>query len=242
MKKKVLAFDLFGDFAHFRKYYSTTSPLTFSIIPPVTLMGVLGAILGLSKEENQYLKILNTAGTEVGVQLLKPVKKIRMGINLINTKNDYWVPRHRSEGARTQIKYEFLKDVAYRIYVSIGDEDLFNRLVHYVSCHKCVYTVSLGLSELLAGFSFIDIRDFQWKENPVDFVEISTSVPINDILEGGIDISPGKSYLKENMPVKMKSTREVLQYSEILTESRGDSLKVKVNGYWENQGLKIKLL
>lgn len=242
MKKKVLTFDLCGDFAHFRKYYSTTSPLTFSIIPPVTLLGVLGAILGLSKEENLYIEALNAAGTEVGIQLLKPVKKFRMGINLINTKNDYWVPRHRSEGARTQIKYEFLKNVAYRIYVAMKSEELFNKLAYNVARHKCVYTISLGLSELLADFSFVDVRDFYWRENPVDFVEIATAVPIKDVLQGGIDITPGKRYLKENMPIRMKSTREVTQYGELLTETRGNYLKLKINGFWESRGLNIKLL
>jgi len=54
---KVLVFDLFGDFAHFRKYYTTTSPLTFSFPPPPTIAGILGAIYGASKEE--YLDIFS---------------------------------------------------------------------------------------------------------------------------------------------------------------------------------------
>jgi len=242
MKKKVLVFDLYGDIAHFRKYYSTTSPLTFSIIPPVTLMGVLGAILGLSNEENLYLKTLNVAETEVGIQLLKPVKKFRMGMNLINTKNDYWVPKHRSEGARTQIKYEFLKDVAYRIYVSMKNEELFKKLEYNVTRHKCVYTVSLGLSELLAGFSFVSIEDFHWMESHGEFIDIVTVVPMDDILQSGIDVAPGKRYLKENMPVKMDSTREVTQYSEMLAETMGNNIKLKIRGFWSSHGLNIMML
>ncbi|WP_449241359.1 type I-B CRISPR-associated protein Cas5b [Desulfoscipio gibsoniae] len=242
MKKKVLIFDLYGDYAHFRKYYTTTSPLTFSIIPPVTLMGVLGAILGLSNENNLYLETLNEAGTKVGIQLIKPVKKFRMGMNLINTKNDYWVPKHRTEGARTQIKYEFLKDAAYRIYVSMDNEELLNQLKYNVSRHKCVYTVSLGLSELLADFSFVDMRDFNWRENDSSFIDIVTAVSMDDVLQGGIDISPGSRYLKENMPIKMDSNREVTQYNEMLTETMGNHIKLKINGFWESHGLNINLL
>lgn len=242
MKKKVLIFDLYGDFAHFRKYYTTTSPLTFSIIPPVTLLGVLGAILGLSNEDNLYIKTLNEAETKVGIQLMKPVKKFRMGINLINTKNDYWVPRHRTEGARTQIKYEFLKDVAYRIYVSMDDEELLNRLEYNVSRHKCVYTICLGLSELLADFSYVGVQNFNWQENNDEFIDIVTAVPMDDVIPGGIDIYPGKRYLKENMPVKMDANREVTRYSEMLAEAMGNHMKLRINGFWESHGLNICLL
>ncbi|MDI3478645.1 MAG: CRISPR-associated protein Cas5h, partial [Thermoanaerobacterium sp.] len=31
---KSLIFDIYGDFGHFKKYYTTSSPLTFSFPPP----------------------------------------------------------------------------------------------------------------------------------------------------------------------------------------------------------------
>ena len=239
MRKKVLIFDLFGDFAHFRKFYSTTSPVTFSVIPPVTLMGLLGAILGLSREDNEYLEILNSAVTLVGIQLLKPVKKFRMGINLINTKSNYWVPKHRTEGARTQIKYEFLKEAAYRVYVTMEDEKLFQQLISYVQGHKCVYTVSLGLSELLADFRYVDVQEFSWQEKRDDYVEIASCVLMEDILQGGVDIVPGRCYLKESMPLRMNRLREVTRYGEIMTETQGRPLSLKLTGFWEGKDVKI---
>lgn len=242
MKRRVLIFDLYGDFAHFRKFYSTTSPVTFSIIPPVTILGVLGAILGLEKEENHYLKVLNTAGTKVGIQLVKPVKKFRMGVNLINTKNDYWVPRHRPEGARTQIRYELLKEAAFRLYVTMDDESLLNKLIEYVAEHKCVYTVSLGLSELLGNFCYINVQDFKWQEKSNEFVEVVTAVPVKEIMQGGIDITPNWRYLKENMPLQMNELREVTNYGELITETQGKPLNLKLSGFWESNGLKIFLI
>lgn len=47
---KVLAFDIWADYAHFRKFYTTTSPLTFSFPPPPTIAGILGAIYGTEKK------------------------------------------------------------------------------------------------------------------------------------------------------------------------------------------------
>lgn len=234
MNIRVLILDLCGDFAHFRKYYSTSSPVSFSIIPPVTVMGVLGAILGLPREENQYLAILNAAGTKVGVRLLQPVKKIRMGINLINTKGNIWVPKQRREGARTPIRFEFLKDVGYRLYINMQDESLFEKLIRMVKQHKCYYTVSLGLSELIADFRFIGEKEFIWRENDDRFVEVLTAVPVTDLLNEGINLVPGQKYIKERVPLQMDKKREVLSYGEILTEVQGKPLNVKLKGYWEN--------
>ncbi|MFB3896899.1 MAG: CRISPR-associated protein Cas5, partial [bacterium] len=31
---KILVFDIWGDLGHFRKFYTTTSPLSFSFPPP----------------------------------------------------------------------------------------------------------------------------------------------------------------------------------------------------------------
>ena len=46
---KVLVFDIWADYGHFRKFYTTTSPLTFSFPAPSTIAGILGAIYGAGK-------------------------------------------------------------------------------------------------------------------------------------------------------------------------------------------------
>ncbi|MDQ7055758.1 MAG: CRISPR-associated protein Cas5 [Persephonella sp.] len=82
---KILSFDIWGEFGHFKKFYTTSSPLTFSVPPPTAVFGMLGAVLGFGKDE--YLNYINADTTKIGIQILKPIKKIRMSINLIDTKN-----------------------------------------------------------------------------------------------------------------------------------------------------------
>jgi len=242
MQKKVLIFDLFGDLAHFRKYYTTTSPVTFSVMPPTAIMGVLGAILGLSKENNEYVRQLNEASTEIAVQLLKPVKKVRMGINLINTKGNVWVPKQRREGARTQIRFEFLKDVAYRIYVHMGDEEVFARLGYMLREHKSVFTVSLGLSELLANFRYIAEEKFTLRQDGANFVECSSVVPVSLVCKNGINVMSNMHYLKERIPFKMEENREVSSYEEILAEIQAKPMSLMLNNYWESNNTRITFL
>jgi CRISPR-associated protein Cas5h len=75
---KVLTFDLYGDFAHFRKYFTTTSPLTFSFPPPPTISGILGAIYGTPKNENQ--EVFGYENCKIALQIQKPVKKNPYGV------------------------------------------------------------------------------------------------------------------------------------------------------------------
>lgn len=236
----VLIFDLYADFGHFRKIYSTSSPLTYSIIPPTAFYGMIGAIVGLEKEGNTYLKYVNHHTVKFAVQLLHPVKKIRMGLNHINTKGNVWIPKQRREGARTQIRTEFLRFPKYRCYVHIEDSTLFDKLIDYVTYGKNVYTVSMGLSECLANVEFVSIGEFQQKKDG-QAIEVVTAVPERKLKK--LEIEFGKEYLKERLPICIDHERIVNLYDEVLFEATGRSLTVSVDSYWtNNQGTQIVFL
>jgi CRISPR-associated protein Cas5h len=44
---KVLVFDITSDYAHFRKPYTTTSALTYSVPPRTAIVGLVGNIIGV---------------------------------------------------------------------------------------------------------------------------------------------------------------------------------------------------
>ena len=48
--KEILIFDIQSEYGHFRKYNTTTSPLTYSIPTRTAIAGILGAILGMERE------------------------------------------------------------------------------------------------------------------------------------------------------------------------------------------------
>ena len=48
--KGILIFDISSEFGHFRKYNTTTSPLSYSIPTRTAVAGILGAILGMERE------------------------------------------------------------------------------------------------------------------------------------------------------------------------------------------------
>ncbi len=229
---KVIAFDIWGEFGHFKKFYTTSSPLTFSVPPPTAVFGMLGAVLGFGRDE--YLNHINADNTKIGIQILKPIKKVRMSINLIDTKNSGSFHLIKN---RTQLKTEFLKNPAYRIYVHHKDENLFNRLTDYIKNQKTHYTLSLGLANLIANFKFQGIYEAAALEN---VNEVITIVP-EEYVES-IEISEGKRYFKEKMPVNMNPDREPTAYKDIIMETQGKTLNGKFRNCYQVNNQTIALI
>ncbi|MBC7321401.1 type I-B CRISPR-associated protein Cas5 [bacterium] len=228
---KTLIFDIWGDFAHFKRFYTTSSPLTFSFPPPPTVKGILGAIIGSDK--NNYLKVFSRDKCTIAIQILNPIKKIRLGLNHINTKGNFWRPTKKgTHEARTQIPCEFVKDPAYRIYVSHKDEEIFDALVKNLKAHKTFFTISLGLSELLADFKYIGIMEFE--EVKEEETEISSILPANLILEG-IEFREGYRYFKERIPIDMNQDRVVEKYEDVLYESQGKKIYAMIESFWKGE-------
>lgn len=232
---KVLVFDLWGDYGHFRKFYTTSSPLTFSFPPPSTIAGILGAILGAGKED--YLKIFSPDKCKIALKIVKRIKKVRMGLNLINTKGNYWTPVLKitpksTHEPRTQIRTEFLKDPYFRIYFIHEDEKILLRLSQLIEEHKSIYTVSLGLSELLAEFKFVGIYDTEKIFDGVA-VEIDTPIVASNLTPDRFEIEPEKKYFKEKIPIIMNPERRIEKYDDVIFESQGKTIKAQLNTYYK---------
>jgi len=236
--KKVLVFDVFGDYAHFRRIYTTTSPLTYLIPPRTALCGLIGAILGLSKDENEYLSYFTIDIAKIGLRVLNPIKKIVISENLIHTKKG-----DGCEGIgmniikkRTQISFEFLKDPKFRIYFWHADKKLYDRLKNNLLEHKSVYTPCLGLSENIANFEYVGEFDAFLKDKADDdFLKIHSVIPLKNIPENGVKFDVGdREYFSINLPVEMNRERIVTLYDKILLEKNGTAIETKITApYWE---------
>jgi len=212
---KVLAFDLSGRFGHFKKFYTTSSPLTFSTPTPTALFGMVGAILGLDKDS--YLYHINAKTTKVGIQILAPIQKMRLSLNYIDTKNSRSFHLIKN---RTQIRTEFLINPSYRIYLHLQDSKLFEQLITFIKEKKTYYTPSLGMANLLANIRFVAVKEVQ-KEPLVQ--QVATIIPIAQVHH--IQPKAGHRYVKERLPVNMLPQRIVDRYVEFLIESNAKKLE-----------------
>lgn len=81
---KILIFDLVEKFAHFRKYYTNSSSLTYSIPPRTTISGIIAADMGY--ERDSYYEIFNSENAYIAVKKLGRNKKIIQTVNYILAK------------------------------------------------------------------------------------------------------------------------------------------------------------
>lgn len=222
---KVIIFDVWGEYAHFRKFYTTTSPLTFSIPPRTALCGLLGAIIGLEKENNEYLRHFTIEQLSVAIKIINPIKKTMIAQNLIDTKNALG-PGMNLITQRTQINFEYIKSPKFRIFFAHKDEKLFQKLKSNLSKHQSVYTPVLGLSENIADFNYIGEYE-AFSESSKDYVSINSVVPLSMMNIDNQKIFDYESeYFTERLPIEMTPERVVTKYDDILFERTGKPLNL----------------
>ncbi len=219
----VLAFDIWGSFGCFRRFYTNNSPLTFSIPTPTAVYGMLGALMGLGREE--YLKYFNGRNTKVGIKVKNPIKKTRINFNYLKTDDSFHLIKNR-----IQIRTEFLVNPAYRLFISHRDPSLFSELIWMVKNKENVYSIFLGQANLLADFKFQGVYEAE-PVPPDECRSFVTAIRLEDIEQ--IELEEGRRLFREKLPIDMSPEREVLSYSEVLLETQGKEIKCRLkNGYY----------
>ena len=224
MFEKFLIFDVWGDYAHFKKFYTISSPLTFSIPPRTAIIGLISAIIGLDKIK--YLESMTKSKAEIAIRIINPIKKVRITQNLIDTKGGYFRPIKRGNlTGRTQITFEYIKDPRFRIYFRHYDEKIHNLTREFLRNHKSVYTPYLGISELICNFKFIEEVEILEVLNEKE-TEVHTAIPLDEI----IDFEPeeGKKYFKDIIPTEILPNRIMSEYRDVLYEIEGKTIKAKI--------------
>lgn len=227
--ENVLIFDVWGDYAHFHKYFTTTSPLSFPFPPRTVLCGLIAAIIGIHRDE--YLSFFKKSAANIALKIINPVKKMIVSKNLINTAGDTFILlKKRGHEPRTQIRFELMKDVKYRIYFNHSDVKIQQKCKNFLIAHKSFYTPYLGLSEYLSNFSYVAEKKTESK-TAGEFVEITSIIPTSLIEQ--VDFEESKEYLTTTIPAEMDTKRIVTEYEEVLYERNGKEIKAKLNSYWE---------
>ncbi len=235
----ILIFDVWGDYAHFHRYYTTTSPLSFPFPTRTVITGLIAAIIGIDR--NEYLSQFKKDAAKIAIQLLNPVKKMILSKNLINTADDEFnLLKKAGHEPRTQIRFELMKDVKYRIYFHHSDMALYIKCKKFLQSHISYYTPYLGQSEFLSNFCFIDEMKAELKQQD-EFIDIISIIPTKMISQ--IKFEDSKEYFTVTIPTEMDVDRTVTEYQEVLYERNCGKITAKVKAYWElNESERILFL
>ena len=222
---KVLVFDIFGEYGHFRKHFTNMSPTTFLIPPRTVISGIIGAIIGIDKNENPEQFSLKESFISIGLK--KEVNKVVMQINGVkaNSLSTLTMP----VGQKRQINYEFVKNPLYRIYFWHNNPDLYNALKNKLEMHQATYTIALGSAQCIANYEYIGEYDVS-EHNSADFVKIATVISVDNLLE--IDFSANNKVQKSIMANEMLNDRRVTKYEEFIYSITGIPITAKVKKHF----------
>jgi len=219
MSDEILVFEISGEWGHFKRPYTTTSPLTFDLPTAPTVLGYIGAVLGLDKRD--YLRILNEV-CRVSVALTSEPHKVSLGMNFLHTKNSF---RGHHKNPHAIIGTELLKDPSYLIFCDMSDSQLRTELAERISQKRPHYIPCLGLSWCLAQSFWLGGFPTH-VESPDGDVAILGWLPKNAI--GVPMLEDGKRYHMMTLPTKMAPDRQVLDFEDMVYEYSGQTIRCRL--------------
>lgn len=240
MSNRLIVFEVSGEYGHFRKFNTTTSPLTYPIPTRTALTGLLGAVLGIERETapgrfpgnvTPVQELFSSAVCGVAIQLLSPVKKVNIGFNLLDTGNSFFEIK---KSGRTQIEFELLKNPAFRVFVQHQDETVIDKLSERLTNNAHHFTPYLGLSQFTAVLSNTVVCSASLKTSAGSTVPIQSAVNLSALTDSSpIEFNQTAHYYVETMPIELSKERVVTRYGEVLVDADGGAVAVRTNTWIE---------
>ncbi|MGC9218854.1 MAG: type I-B CRISPR-associated protein Cas5b [Athalassotoga sp.] len=206
-----IVFELKGHLAMFRKPYTTTSSISYPFPPPTTVAGLISAIVGIENgsENNGYSAKFwqELAGNRIAIKILSNIKWYTTTLN-------FWNVKEPQRNTHIQIKHQFVKDPAYRIYV---DGPISDKLDKYLSSGSFVYTPYLGVTYAIAQIKYIG--RFSNEEIPHENIYTQTIIPYeSDEIE--IDVEKSGGILREIVPFQMDEERNLTKSINVIYQAK----------------------
>lgn len=150
---KVLSFELNGKMAHFRKYYSNSTALSYMLPPVATIKGMLAGLLGY--ERDTYYSLFSNDVCRMAICINSPIKKITQRMNLLKVERVNQL--NGSAANRTQNDTEFIipRDirtgyVSYKIIFWHSNDSIISELAKLL-CNESEFYSSKGISIALGS-------------------------------------------------------------------------------------------
>lgn len=228
---RVCVFQIKGLYGHWRKWFTTTSPLTYSFPPRTSVIGLIGAILGIEREK--IPKVFPISSTHIGICPVRPIVKHRMPENwrqspltIRGAKVDKQALEKFNEGFQANL--EIIRNPAYRIVFSHnnGDGSLMDDLVSRLKEKRWTFQPYLGIMGFLADVD-LETEDEALEQSAERF-ELHSVLPLSEVTERTVDVSESSAYTREErVPLDVLPGRQFRYLNVAYVESNGKPLIVR---------------
>lgn len=224
---KLIIFDIMGRNAHFRKFYTNSSSLSYLVPPRTVLSGLIAGMLGLpserftNNESETYYDFFSSENVFISVALKTPIRKMMETVNYCFTKTQN---KEISFSKHSQIPLEILTaqdedEIRYRVYFTFLKSDYkekFHNSLNLIKKNKFIYPPYLGLTEFIASIKFIDEGKVEKIKQPAELHTVCKLDYIEDFT-----VKNEVKYLTERMPTGFSKKRNPLSPADYLIEVNG---------------------
>jgi CRISPR-associated protein Cas5h len=243
----IASFDIVGKFAHFRKFYSNSTALSFTTPPRTTIMGMLAAMAGRGKEA--YYDDFSSERLLLGLDTPVRLKKTIHRLNHLKIEKDSDFRGGRDD-KHTQTPFEVVTGadvrrdfVRYRIYVagaleSEGAETL-REIYDALENRRSVFNLSLGVANFVASVENVRFDyDAERRVANSEDVELRSAVNVETLERLNYKVESEEEreiyqYIEEEqLPADFKADgdREVRKMNRILYLMGDAPLKARISG------------
>ncbi len=211
-----MVFEVQGKFAHFKKFYTNSSSLTYVFPPRTVIAGMLASMLKIKRDK--YYSIFNTKNSKITVSLKTPIRK---HIECLNYR--------KKDGTYTQTRLELLmplkeKTLKYRIYFFHEDEDVYFQVKEKIKKNNYGYGLYFGQKPFLAYISLVEeINQIKEIEN---ITEIDSVIRKNNVKK-----LKEQEYFEELQTINFNKEREAIKTEKIISGNGRKLLGIFKKGY-----------
>ena len=231
MKRNLLSFIIFSDFGIFSKPDITETKLTYDLIPKPSVLGILGALIGLEgyrkKKENPEF-IAKLSGIRIGVTPLKlkkgsipPYKKSDFENNYLPFRkefiqfNNYHGYGSYEPGGNLIVNEQILINPAYRIYLEKGtvQDSIFAQLKKNLQENRAHFMPYMGKNEFPLNiiyegeYEYREITDkIETKFKTIVFNDILAKDEIDLVVDANLDF-----FFYQNYPIGLKDNQYIFK-------------------------------
>jgi CRISPR-associated protein Cas5h len=231
----VLIFDLVGKFAHFRKFYTNSSSLSYHFPPRTAIEGIISAILG--KERDSYYDLFLPTKSKIAVSTKTQTRSIMQTVNYLSVKSAGDLSGRRP---RTQVPIEIItadniyEDLRYRVYFYHDDVSLTKELEARIKASTFRYPTSFGLANFLCSVDFVGwgrIKEQSFPHDVKHFWNIVTPIPVAALGHFGILSVKGEDansyrFVQDTFPFHFDENRKLGKNMKLLYDKNFTPIRV----------------
>lgn len=240
---KVISFYLKGKMAHFRRFYSNSSSLTYSIPPRTTLAGIIAGLLGW--ERDSYYDLFSLQSCRLAVAAATPIKKSVQTLNLLKVESVNEL--NASSGFHTQTATEFIFPfnirsgcVTYQVWFHHENADIMEQLENLLDQKGPTYgsrgiALALGTAYNLGWIEYAGALKGEEYAAGKYYEVIHSAMPRENLANISLKDMVKNEYrlVREELPLEFDQNRSITAHSlrNMIFDMNGNPIPAEVTRY-----------